>query len=584
MKKFKKILQIFLIRKFIKPLLVISILLSLTSLFAQDTEYNRYLQVSPRIGFDFPTYDNNTPFIDYKGGIDIGLSVDYYWNWIGIGLDFDYIKNRPESIYPTHNLFHPINHVSLTSFNLTEENITRVFYGIGPDFKYQTNNERFTAEFNTRFGFASIVGGKVMLQETSSGLNDVLNFHAGYDQKSVFSFKGQLRFTYFFSETKNLGVHLGAYYLKHFDVEESSVGGISAEYWPFTVIVGEDATELNDGGSIKRTEACNCGIKSLGVFAGLSFRWPHKQKNELLEYSLAITAKDKYTEAILPNTDIAVKDVSGNIIQTGTTNSYGIIVFDNIVPDNYVISGVLNSIDLEGASVLKSEFEPNSTLQKIIYYTDMNFILKGNVVECNTVIPIQGVSVILNNVNIAEQKNTITDKDGLFVFHVKKQADYTIYGKKDSYFSQTETISTTDYDRNATLFIVLEICMEKTDCGKAITLKNIHYDLDKDLIRDDAKPELQRLAQFMIDNPDISIEISSHTDSRASNEYNLDLSQRRANKAIEYLVSLGISRDLLTGVGYGETKLLNECADGVQCTEGQHQLNRRTEFKVICPK
>jgi outer membrane protein OmpA-like peptidoglycan-associated protein len=152
------------------------------------------------------------------------------------------------------------------------------------------------------------------------------------------------------------------------------------------------------------------------------------------------------------------------------------------------------------------------------------------------------------------------------------------------YFSQTETINTKDFDRNTTLFVKLEVCMEKVDCGEALALKNIHYDLDKYFIRNDAKPELNRLVQFMVDNPQVSVELSSHTDSRSSHEYNQTLSQNRANAAVDYLVSQGVSRSRLTGVGYGETRLLNRCADGVECTKAEHQRNRRTEMKVICPK
>jgi flagellar motor protein MotB len=78
----------------------------------------------------------------------------------------------------------------------------------------------------------------------------------------------------------------------------------------------------------------------------------------------------------------------------------------------------------------------------------------------------------------------------------------------------------------------------------------------------------------------ITIELSSHTDCRASDEYNIDLSQKRAESAVRYLVLNGISSARMTARGYGETMLVNECADGVECTEEEHQMNRRTEFKV----
>nr|MBP7500546.1 OmpA family protein [Chryseobacterium sp.] len=152
-----------------------------------------------------------------------------------------------------------------------------------------------------------------------------------------------------------------------------------------------------------------------------------------------------------------------------------------------------------------------------------------------------------------------------------------------NYFSQTETVTSKKVDRSNTFFLNLEVCMEETTCGKPINLKNIHYDLDKYFIREDAKAELNKLVQFMKDNPSVRVELASHTDSRASDDYNKTLSQNRANAAVEYLVSRGINKARLKPIGYGETQLLNKCSNGIDCTEPQHQTNRRTEMKVICP-
>ncbi len=123
--------------------------------------------------------------------------------------------------------------------------------------------------------------------------------------------------------------------------------------------------------------------------------------------------------------------------------------------------------------------------------------------------------------------------------------------------------------------------MEKVDCNEALRLDNLHYDLGKYDIRPDAYPELNRLVQFLKDNPEVRVELSSHTDSRASAEYNLKLSQQRADAAKKYIVSKGIAPSRIISIGYGETRLLNRCADGVECSEEEHQLNRRTEIKMI---
>ena len=208
------------------------VMASFWSMQAQtDHPDHNYWQFSPRVGYDMPTYNNNTPYIDYKGGLDIGFSVDYYWRWFGLGFDFDYIKNKPESTYPTNNLIDPASGSALTQFSLSEDGITRIFYGIGPNFKYQSKSDKFHAELNTRVGLASIKGGRTELRETMI-LNDQLNFHAGYDASSVLTFKGQVRFTYFINET--FGIHLGGYYMRHLKVKEEIESGVSARYRRFS--------------------------------------------------------------------------------------------------------------------------------------------------------------------------------------------------------------------------------------------------------------------------------------------------------------------------------------------------------------
>jgi len=112
-------------------------------------------------------------------------------------------------------------------------------------------------------------------------------------------------------------------------------------------------------------------------------------------------------------------------------------------------------------------------------------------------------------------------------------------------------------------------------------LVTIYYDLDKSNIRPDAAVELDRLVATLKQHPQLKIELSSFTDSRASEAYNMALSQRRVNSAVAYLVSKGIAETRLVTGYYGKTRLVNQCADDVKCTEAEHQMNRRTEFRVL---
>jgi len=114
-----------------------------------------------------------------------------------------------------------------------------------------------------------------------------------------------------------------------------------------------------------------------------------------------------------------------------------------------------------------------------------------------------------------------------------------------------------------------------------ITMQGIYYDLDKWDLRPESKVVLDSLASILKNNPTLVIELGSHTDSRAPAEYNLELSKKRALSCVTYLVQKGIAKDRMVPEGYGETRLVNECSDDIDCTEDEHQANRRTTVRVI---
>ena len=129
------------------------------------------------------------------------------------------------------------------------------------------------------------------------------------------------------------------------------------------------------------------------------------------------------------------------------------------------------------------------------------------------------------------------------------------------------------------------ITMDRPEIGKEISklyeINSIYYDLNKADIRTDAAEELDKIVQFLTDNTQMNLELGAHTDARASTGYNLKLSQRRAESAVNYIIRRGIAKDRIKPKGYGESQLINECSDGVECPEEMHQQNRRTEFKII---
>jgi peptidoglycan-associated lipoprotein len=168
---------------------------------------------------------------------------------------------------------------------------------------------------------------------------------------------------------------------------------------------------------------------------------------------------------------------------------------------------------------------------------------------------------------------------------MEEDEDYVILVEKNSFLTKREGFSM--FGRSIpypllkkpvtdTTFYT-EIPLEKLFVGKTFRLENIYYDLDKFDIRADAAVELDKLVQILKDNPMIKIELGSHTDTRGSDLYNARLSQRRAESVINYLAIKGISKERLTAKGYGETELIIQEAKN----EEEHQVNRRTEFKVL---
>ena len=160
--------------------------------------------------------------------------------------------------------------------------------------------------------------------------------------------------------------------------------------------------------------------------------------------------------------------------------------------------------------------------------------------------------------------------------YLTKRSEFLMDGREIPKQLLKKELTDTTFDHKITLGLA-EVGEE---LGALFDVNPIYYDLDKSNIRPDAAAELDKIVQVLKDNLDISIELGSHTDARASASYNLKLSQRRAESAVKYIIEHGIEASRIKAKGYGETQLINGCSDGVDCSEEAHQENRRTEFKI----
>jgi outer membrane protein OmpA-like peptidoglycan-associated protein/tetratricopeptide (TPR) repeat protein len=205
--------------------------------------------------------------------------------------------------------------------------------------------------------------------------------------------------------------------------------------------------------------------------------------------------------------------------------------------------------------------------------------ISGLVRDKKTLTPLDSATVFLLNKDIGEILILKTNKDGYFKAPIAKGVTYIVKAMKSNYFDDCLSFNI-PLDNSASEFKTpTDLLLDRYALNKTFVIQNIYYDLDKWFIRDDAKPSLDKLIGLLKQYP-INVEIGSHTDSRASSKYNNQLSQKRAEAAVNYLISKGIDSRRLTFKGYGETQLINKCADGIPCTEAEHQANRRTEFKI----
>ncbi|MBX2890120.1 MAG: PD40 domain-containing protein [Saprospiraceae bacterium] len=327
---------------------------------------------------------------------------------------------------------------------------------------------------------------------------------------------------------------------------------------------------------------------------------------------------------------------------TMTTGPDGKIAFDMRAAECADFTVEKKNYEAASKSGCGDPSNPNAiTRIEIPIAKQLNLYLQGIVFDMTDGYPAEDARVILtNNCGKEIPEAVFTGSDGRYKFKLDKECCYTVRAVKNGFIAGTaDRICTNGLTKNSTLksnltlqpyldgegFIVagkeskpnfnhvsglyenrdgtpasfvigngLEVRngilfdngapskpeRATWERGKEGFLVHLYYDYGQSNVNDESLPELEKLRKTLQENPDLQVEISSHTDSRGSDEYNLDLSQRRADWVVSWLVRQGIARERLVGKGYGESKLVNRCKDNIPCSETEHQLNRRTEFRV----
>ena len=189
------------------------------------------------------------------------------------------------------------------------------------------------------------------------------------------------------------------------------------------------------------------------------------------------------------------------------------------------------------------------------------------------------------NVNSKENSTlqSVKSESNLYEYVLEPGMKYRISLKLDDYYAVGTEISTEEIfliEGGSDVFLEEKLVLKPIIRNREIVLEDIYYDFDRWDIRADAEPSLDNLAKLLFDNPDIRIQLSSHTDCRGDADYNLDLSQKRAESAKNYLVGKGINSDRIQAKGLGENVRKTDCRC-TKCSEDEYQLDRRTSFTIL---
>ena len=328
-----------------KIILSTAILLSAFLVNAQTPSAKKPLSlITVGGGLDWANKTNFTSYVKSPlNGFNAGASFTKYWSWYGAGLQIDYLQNGKPA-YDNSLLTTKVAPWASAPFLVTQSNtstnLTRIFAGIGPSFKYQTNDNKFIAELNL-LGGVSFTNGSAVNTTTSCApgfwwtpLFIKAPFaHAGYGNDKITTGKAQVRLNYFFSE--HVGAHIGGYYFLYWGAKERY------DYYDLTVAPPYHA--------LPAAPPLNglSNLNSYGVFAGLSFKFGDAGvspgKKQKASSVITVMVKDELTGQPLTNAIVNLAGAGGKSY-SGITGTNGIVKIDNVVADSYVVTGLLNEI------------------------------------------------------------------------------------------------------------------------------------------------------------------------------------------------------------------------------------------------
>lgn len=279
-------------------------------------------------------------------------------------------------------------------------------------------------------------------------------------------------------------------------------------------------------------------------------------------------------------------------------------VFDNHVSEVYHLEEPINSLNDDFAYIINdltntgyftsNRLQGNENndlyafnLERDKSSEDCFITVEGLVKDKSTQALLKNANVELFDLNNKLIESIQTTDDGFYSFKVPCSEEYNLVGNSANYKEQKQRIEILENNYHKILHSNLNMTKlmknevdESKDLSKILNLAPIYFDFDKVTIRSDARSELDKIVKIMKEYPEITVEANAHTDSWGPAAYNKVLSEKRAQSAIDYIISQGIDPSRIKGKGYGEERLLNNCEDPGSCSRAENQLNRRTEFII----
>lgn len=348
----------------------------------------------------------------------------------------------------------------------------------------------------------------------------------------------------------------------------------------------------------------------------------------------------------LANTKVNIVDQNGNIVQTVVTNAFGSFVFTNLPSDKtYIVKVDEKDVQLvrkskiiltnkSGQEIQTTNADKEGAFTFSLLASDKTVLKRMEVEDVDLRIEFKGkfvgddkkplANTVVNVVNDRGEilQTTKTDETGAFFFEnlpsdqhylikidekdpqLKRIKKVVLTNSKGDVVKEVKTVENpeapysfsflpSEKTKLTTVYVddpwlkVLKLKNSKVSVAakqNVTIVENVYYGYGEYRMPAEANKILDKVINLMESDPDLLVEIASHTDSRSSKEYNLSLSEKRANAAVDYIVKNGINKARISGKGYGESKLINNCADGVDCSEEDHAKNRRTEFQVARKK